>query len=304
MSKTMKKLTLLGAVGALAACGGGVKWTASDFNGMKDAMSNLESHVDEVFDYENFKMSMSGSFGMKEVAKGQFSDDELDETLIEVDVPNLKIHMKTTSREVYVDETDHDNDYENEYCEESWYSYNKEKGFIVQQTDGKDKVYGVIATNEQIEEAASTEGVTKEEILKLTFADGASVFADPSFMYGSILNLFDEDSLEDYFGAPEDATFDTKCYVAGEGFVKFNAKTTYHYDDGDYDVDVVEKYSAEVTNWCVNRFDSSYDETGKYYVTEEEKVDYTYSSTSTSKFTKKVNISIPSLKDYQEVAID
>lgn len=306
MKKTIRNIMMLGAVSALVACSG-TNWKKTDFAGSQKSLEDYTAHVNEVIDYENLKLKAHHKSLTEEHIKGNMDRIEIDETTFEADIPNSKFHIRYYSKDFMDDKRDSDYNSDLEDAQEIWYSYNAKKGIVGQHKTATVKEYAIIATPETIANTAKLKNVTEKEVVKSFFVELAGEVFDPSAIFSSIsyyVNLEEEIGFE--LTGYEDLKGGVTYYTAGEGSAKYSGKFQYSYDDkclSGYDVKVTETRSLVVKDWIVNEKSGVYKETGNFYVTETEKVDYTYVSTDSMEFTKNPSISIPSLSGYVETTV-
>lgn len=299
--KTAKNLVILGAVGALVACSG-IKWVKSDFESAKNNANNVGDHVAEVINFDNLKLSASTYSKTEETAaKGHISRNEINDYKIDIDVTNMKIHVKEYEKD-FADGTKVSDKSDDESTTELWYSYNSKNGIILQINEDGEKTYIVIADPDAIKQSAESAELTVKETVQKFFGSLASSMITPSLVFAPVLTLLSYSEPFGYeYSGYENFKIDCAFYEAGDGYIKGDTKATFSYDDkevGGYDVNGSCTAKLLITNW-LGEFSSVYNEKGKYYVTAEEKVDYTYKSEQKVKVTDKASISVPSLSGYK-----
>lgn len=293
MKKLFRKAAMLLAVGALTGCGG-VKYETVSFTDFHNAAVSYVNNLE----MEEFVFTTTYSDKTTEVAMGVFKD--VDETTYKYEINTEKLFGKVSINAKASHEVQ-GSPKEEESASVVMYLYYTEKDGLVQaMDDGSQKIYQT-APKAVIEAEAASQEMTLETFVKSEIMDVMTGIGGLSLtsIVGNMLAFASAESEMEMYGSHD---VESKYQIgAKEGYYKSKAVIKGAYDDGvegGYDVTTREEVTSNLEAG-INKYTADiYFETGKYYVTNTEKVDYTYKTEATYTTSTKVSVKYPDLKKY------
>lgn len=299
----MKKVAMLGIVGILTACGSGYKWTETTFE--EFAAKNEEYMIKVEENLATVKMSGKAHEIHEESISGTLYTYQEYKTDYRIDAVAKKARLAVEYKYKKTYDNDSASNTEGTKTVDCYVVYDEEKGVIM--TNPKEKQYIVYYPNEVIGNFQTLFGLDKDKTIGTLISSTIIESVEDSAIFtGDFPALISAGGAEGYFLAYATDSLKQNYYFGKGTSLKVTISAKDHYDDeytDGYDVDYTLKFNSEMKDCIVTNYLCDYKETGKYYNSVTEKVDYKYRTYSEAKGKKGASIKVPSYKDYEELVI-